>query len=162
MRTLLPFVRGELGQSIVELALALPILVFLLIGGADLARAFAIQIAVQNGARAGAEASVVSFTPNDGPIFPEAIKWTKQEMGRTPGMNTTVCSDTGVPNPTCTISVTRKLTDGTTDCPVSGPTLAAPCFFKVRVQYTFRTTINWPMLPNTFNFDRQTLMRAFV
>ena len=54
MKKFLRFVRGDRGQSIVELALALPILVFLLIGGADLARAFAIQIAVQNGARAAA------------------------------------------------------------------------------------------------------------
>ena len=72
MNKFLPFVRGDRGQSIVELALALPILVFLLIGGSDLARAFAVQIAVQNGARAGAEASAITFTPT----APEAVAWT--------------------------------------------------------------------------------------
>ena len=40
--------RDEFGQSMVELALLLPILVFGLIGAADLARAFAIQIAIEN------------------------------------------------------------------------------------------------------------------
>ena len=47
----------------VELALLLPILVFGLIGAADLARAFALQLAIQNGARAGAEAYAINFTP---------------------------------------------------------------------------------------------------
>ena len=55
--------REDVGQSIVELSLMLPLLVFGLIGGADLARAFAIQLAVQNGARAGAESYAIDSTP---------------------------------------------------------------------------------------------------
>src|SRR5438093_12006470 len=54
----------DLGQSMVELALLLPVLVFGLIGGADLARAFALQLSVQNGARAGAEAYAVNQSPH--------------------------------------------------------------------------------------------------
>jgi Flp pilus assembly protein TadG len=154
MNKFLPFVRGDRGQSIVELALALPILVFLLIGGSDLARAFAVQIAVQNGARAGAEASAISFTPT----APEAVAWTMQEMGRTPGMNSSLCNPS---TPTCTITVTRKQVDGVTDC-IQTPDLVTPCFFTVRVQYTFRTVIPWPLIPSQFNFDRKTVVRTFV
>src|SRR5437899_11189633 len=68
----------------VELALLLPILVFGLIGAADLARAFALQLAIQNGARAGAEAYAINFTPTRA----LAIQRAMDEMSRTPGMAT--------------------------------------------------------------------------
>ncbi|HEY6202184.1 MAG TPA: TadE/TadG family type IV pilus assembly protein [Candidatus Limnocylindria bacterium] len=156
MKRFMPFIRGDLGQSIVEMALAMPLLAFLLIGGADVARAFAIQIAVQNGARAGAEASAIDFTPSGA----EAVAWTKQEMGRTPGMDSSICQVP--PSATnCTITVTRKQSDGTTDC-LQTPSLATPCFFTVRVQYRFRTIIPWPLLPNQFDFDRKTIVRTFI
>jgi Flp pilus assembly protein TadG len=146
--------REELGQSMVEVALSLPLLCFVLIGGADVARAFAIQIAVQNGARAGAEASAIDFTPSSA----EAITWTIDEMNRTPGMNAALCNPSSA---TCTITVTRKQANGTTDC-LQTPTLATPCYFTVRVQYTWRTVIPWPLIPNQFQFDRSTSVRAFV
>jgi len=156
MKQLRSFLRADLGQSIVEIALALPLMTFLLVGGADVARAYAIQIAVQNGARAGAEASAISFTPT----APEAVAWTQQEMGRTPGMDSSICQ---VPPSatTCTITVTRKQSDGVTDC-LQTPSLATPCFFTVRVQYRFRTIIPWPLIPNQFDFDRKTMVRTFI
>jgi Flp pilus assembly protein TadG len=154
MKKLLPFLRGDRGQSIVELALALPMLVFLLIGGADLARAFAIQIAVQNGARAGAEASAIDYTPTTA----AAIAWTMQEMGRTPGMNSSLCSPS---TSTCTITVTRLQADGVTAC-IQTPDVTTPCFFTVRVQYTFKTVIPWPLIPSQFNFDRKTVVRTYL
>src|SRR5439155_726664 len=49
----------DLGQSMVELALLLPVLVFGLICGADLARAYALQLAVQNGGPAGERAQAL-------------------------------------------------------------------------------------------------------
>jgi Flp pilus assembly protein TadG len=154
MKQLRSFFRTDLGQSIVELALAMPLLTFLLVGGADMARAFAIQIAVQNGARAGAEASAIDYTPTT----TEAVNWTMQEMGRTPGMNATLCSPS---TSTCTITVTRLQADGLTAC-ITTPDIATPCFFKVRVQYLFKTIIPWPLIPNQFQFDRSTIVRAFV
>jgi Flp pilus assembly protein TadG len=140
------FFREELGQSMVEIALALPLMAFLLLGGTDMARAFAIQVAVQNGARAGAEATVLDFTPTG----QETIDHATQEMNRTPGMDATQA----------TITVTRKQQDGTTAC-ISSPDPTTPCFVTVRVQYTFKTIINWPFIQNTFNFDRSTKMRVY-
>ena len=140
------FLREQLGQSMVEMALALPIMTFLLLGGTDMARAFAIQVAVQNGARAGAEATVLDFTPTGA----ETIDHAQQEMNRTPGVDATQA----------TITVTRKQQDGTTNC-ISSPDPTTPCFVTVRVQYTFRTVINWPFIQNTFNFDRATKMRVY-
>jgi Flp pilus assembly protein TadG len=138
--------RDDLGQSLVELALLLPILVFGLIGAADLARAFALQLAVQNGARAGAEAYAIDFTPTPA----EAIARARDEMARTPGMN---ASGT-------VVTVTVAQADGSTLC-LTPPTIAEPCFVTVNVKYTFYTIVPWPFIPNTANFNRETTMRTF-
>jgi Flp pilus assembly protein TadG len=138
--------RDELGQSMVELALLLPVLVFGLIGGSDLARAYALQLAVQNGARAGAEAYAIDFAKNQS----QAIQRTRDEMNRTPGMNAAAA----------TVNITIAQADGDT-CVVSPPTIDNPCFVTVRVRYTFNTIIPWPIIPNTANFDRTTTMRLF-
>lgn len=134
----------EGGQSIVELALTLPMLVFILIGGADLGRAYAMQLAVQNGARAGAEAVAIDSSPTAA----EAEARARDEMGRTPGMDAS--------SPTVTVAFAK--TDGTA-C-LATPTVAEPCFATVRVQHTYNAVIPWPLIPNTANFDRQTTMRT--
>jgi Flp pilus assembly protein TadG len=140
------FRQDDLGQSIVELALVLPTLVFLLVGGADLARAFAIQLAVQNGARAGAEAYAINRTPS----IAQAIQQAVDEINRTPGLQAISANVTVTPN---------LKADGT---PCSRPpTVTQPCYVTVRVRYTFRTITPWPLIPNVANFDRSTTMRQF-
>ena len=136
--------RDERGQSIIELALTLPMLVFVMVGGADLARAYALQLAVQNGARAGAEAAAIDFTPTS----TEAIARARDEMARTPGMDANLA----------TVTATFKQADGVTAC-IDPPTVATPCYATVRVLYTFRTVTPWPLIPNVANFDRSTSMR---
>ena len=49
----------------VELALTLPLLVFSVLGGADMARAFALQIAIENSSRAGAESFAIDYPDGD-------------------------------------------------------------------------------------------------
>ncbi len=141
------FWRESGGQSIVELALCLPLLVFGLVGGADLARAFALQIAVENGSRAGAEAYAIT-SPNVRTTT-QAQQATIDEINRTP---------TALATPSM-VTVSTTLTDGTTVCTSSS--LAAPCWVSVRVQYTWRTLIPWPLVPNTGTFDRTTSMRTY-
>ncbi len=128
----------------VEVALMLPILIFLILAGGDMARGYAIQIAIQNGARAGAEAAAIDFTPT----AVETEARARDEMSRTPGM------DSAAP----TVTVTFAQQDGVTAC-VSPPTLASPCFATVEVRMTWRTITAWPLIPNTFVFDRATIMR---
>lgn len=135
----------ELGQSLAEFSLSLPLIVFLLLGGVDLARAYAVQLAVQNGARAGAEAAAIDYAPTASLAEARA----RDEMARTPGM-----SATGA-----TVTVTFAQSDGVTAC-LGTPTVATPCFATVRVQYTFRTVTPWPLIPNVANFDRSTTMRT--
>lgn len=136
----------QAGQSMVELALVLPILVFLLIGGADLARAYALQLAVQNGARAGAEAAAI----NQAPTSQLAIDRARDEMSRTPGMDASAAL----------VDAEFEKEDGT-PCD-STPTIDEPCFVTVRVRYTFQTVTPWPLIPNTANFDRTTTMRTIA
>ena len=131
------------GQALVEFALLLPLLVFVLMGGADIARAYALQLAVQNGARAGAEAAAMDFSPTESEARARAI----DEMNRTPGMDSALA----------TVTVTFGHDDGSA-CNLD-PTPAVPCFATVRVQYTFSTVTPWPLVPNTANFDRSTSMR---
>jgi Flp pilus assembly protein TadG len=141
-------INEQFGQSMVELALLLPILVFGLIGAADLARAFALQLAIQNGARAGAEAYAINFTPT--PAL--AINRAMDEMARTPGMD--------INNPSLNVDASITQADGVTAC-LRPPTVATPCFVTVSIQYTFHTLVPWPLIPNTANFDRSTTMRTF-
>src|SRR6266508_509482 len=117
------FARDELGQSMVEFGLMLPIMVFLVLAGGDMARGFASQIAIQNGARAGAEAAAMD------------------------------CSA-----PVVTVSFAHSDASACT----STPTVALPCFATVRVQYTWHTITAWPLIPNTFSFDRSTAMRMIA
>lgn len=133
------------GQSIVEFALLLPLLVFGLVGGADMARAYAIQLAVQNGARAGAEAYAITAQPTAALARSAA----KQEMNRTPTVQATDSN----------IAVSEGQADGTAcNRPI---TAASPCFVTVTVTYTFQTITPWPMVPNTANFNRTTIYRLF-
>lgn len=131
----------------VELALILPLLVFVLLGGADLARAYGAQISVQNAARAGAEAAAISQSPT----APLAIARARDELSRTPGLVPAGAS----------ISVRFKKADGTTNC-VSPTSVAEPCYATLRVRYTWRTITPWPLIPNVARFDRSTKMRMIV
>src|SRR5947209_3662460 len=110
-RTALRFARAERGQSMIELALVLPVMVFGLLGGADLARAYAVQVAVQNGARAGAESYAIDSTPT----AVEAQAAALAEMNRTPSINA------GAGN----VTVSEAQTDGVTTC-IHPPTNATP------------------------------------
>lgn len=133
------------GQSIVELALLLPLLVFGLVGGADMARAYAIQLAVQNGARAGAEAYAITAQPT----VTLARSAAKQEMNRTPTMQATDAN----------VAVSEGQADAS---PCVRPiTTDKPCFVTVTVTYTFQTITPWPIVPNTANFNRTTIYRLF-
>jgi Flp pilus assembly protein TadG len=142
------WLRDSAGQSMIEFALTLPLIAFSLLGGADMARAFAVQLAVQNGARAAAEATSLDATPTSG----EAITHAQQEMNRTPGMNAL--------NAGITLTVHNgNFVNGS--CTVSPPTIANPCYSTVRVTYTYTTLIAWPLLPSIFNFDRRTTVRRY-
>ena len=135
------------GQSIVELALCLPLLVFGVVGGADLARAYALQIAVENGSRAGAEAYAISTSAVRSVLQTQTA--TIQEINRTPTAAATIAM----------VQVTLEQLGATV--PSCSPTIAAPCYVNVRVQYDWHTLVAWPLIPNSGTFDRTTSMRTY-
>jgi len=73
---------SQSGQALVEIALVLPILTVGLISGAEFARAFSVQSAVQNAARAGAE----GFAINQALTEPDVRCYAQQELVRTTGV----------------------------------------------------------------------------
>jgi Flp pilus assembly protein TadG len=127
--------RTDTGQALVETALSLSLLVFTILGGADMARAFAAQMGVQNAARAGAEAAVTRAATTD----PQIIAYALDDLGRI----------AGVDSADATITVTRTTGAG-------GESLV-----NVRVQYTFRTLAPWPFVPNTLGLDRTVTFRNY-
>jgi Flp pilus assembly protein TadG len=126
--------RDEAGQAIVEFAIILPLLVFGLLGAADFTRAFAAQLAVQNAARAAAEADAIGAALTDAQV----VGYARAELARVPGMDPGDAS----------VSVARTTQDGKR-------------FIAVSVRYTFETTVPWPFIPNSATFDRSTTMRDF-
>jgi Flp pilus assembly protein TadG len=140
------FLRRDGGQSTLELALTLPMLVFAVLGGADMARAFALQIAVENGSRAGAESYAIDSTPTSAEAQAAAVA----EINRTPTANA-IASD---------VTVSKAQSDGVTAC-ISPPTIATPCFVSVRVRYPWSTIVAWPLVPNGGMLDRTTTIRTF-
>lgn len=127
--------RSEQGQSLVETALSLSILVFLLVGGADFARVFGAQVGVLSAARAGAEARVTKAAATDA----EAEEYALDELGRIPGVDASLA----------TVTVT----------PSSGAD--GESLTTVRVQYTFRTLVAWPLIPNELALDRSAVFRHY-
>ena len=128
-------VKSERGQALIETALSLGLLVFTIIGGVDIARVFAAQLAVQNSARAGAEAWVTRAATTD----PAVIAYVTDELGRVSGVDAAAA----------TITVTHTVGAG-------GELLC-----NVRVQYTFRTLTPWPGIPNSYALDRTVTMRQY-
>lgn len=132
-----------------------------------MARAFSVQLAVQNGARAGAEAGALMASPTGSAVATR----TQTELNNTPGVNASgSCAQAGHVF-TCgsaTITVIFTKSDGTSACTGAASTSVAgtsttgtPCFANVEVRYTFTTLTPWPGLPHSFTFDRTTMYRRY-
>ena len=159
------FLRNERGQSIVELALSAPILVMALLGGIDLMRIAAVQQAVVNSSRAGAD--VVGQNPSISQA--NVLSVIQGELNGTPGLHdltVVMCADQTNPVPVapspCVVlppvasgSYTGVLANGTTTCTSNS---AGICYVKVRVLYEFHTIVPWWFVPNVRVVDRSTYM----
>ena len=61
-----PFMRRRLGQSLVEMAMVLPLLTFLTFGLVDFGRAYFFQVSVTNAAREGARVAILNVYTGPG------------------------------------------------------------------------------------------------
>jgi len=124
---------GSRGQSLVEFALVLPVLLLLALGTIDYGRVYFDYISVTNAARNGA---VYASTGPDAAADTESIRSAViEELGEDKADDATVQTATG-------------------------PDAAGNQYATVTVQYTFRTMISWPGLPSSVHLERSVQMRV--
>ncbi len=78
----------ERGQSVVELAMLLPVLMLVMLGCLDLGRAFAVRMALANGAREGAHYAAMFPLPPAGTGDLAAIRYEAERDLSTQGLST--------------------------------------------------------------------------
>lgn len=162
------------GQSVVEFALVLPILLLLLVGIADLGRLYASVVAVESAAREAADYgafSAANWTPVNIPVTLAEMERRActsvagshlQDYDTTDPVNNSTCS-----NPTITCTLERN--GDSTDCASSGgftdgvdcsvATTEPPCTVHVRVSYQFHLILAIPPLPAVIQADRDSFFR---
>jgi Flp pilus assembly protein TadG len=131
------WVAADVGQSLVELALAMPLLILMLVGAAEFARVSFAAIEVENAAKAGVQyaaysrANAVNLSAIQAAATNEAPNIT---LGTTTVASACICS--GGAASTC----------ASTDCPTSN----IEQIVTVTTQGTFDPLVHLPGLPTTF------------
>jgi Flp pilus assembly protein TadG len=135
------------GQSAVELALVVPVLLLLLLAAADFGRIFYMSIGVMDAARAGAQYGSQSvITAADSPGMVAAAK--------KDGSNLANLSATAS-QCTCASSVT------VTACPSSYCTNAPQAtFVEVDTQGLFQTLVSYPGIPSSTTLSSKAIMQV--
>jgi Flp pilus assembly protein TadG len=135
------------GQSAVELALAVPVLVLLLVVGSDYSRIFYVSVGVNSAARAGAQygsQTVITAADSTGMIA----------AAKTDGANLANLTATAS-QCTCASSTT------VTACPTSYCTNAPQgTFVEVDTQSVFKTILNYPGIPTSTTLSGKAIMQV--
>jgi len=139
--------RFRRGQSAVELALAVPVLVLLLVIGSDYSRIFYVSVAVNSAARAGAQygsQTVITAADSTGMIA----------AAKTDGANLLSLTATAS-QCTCASSTTVAA------CPTSYCTNAPQAtFVEVDTQSVFNTILNYPGIPTSTTLSGKAIMQV--
>jgi Flp pilus assembly protein TadG len=155
--------RSESGNAIVELAVALPMMVMLLVGTADFARVFYQAIELTNAARAGVQwgardpgsavdsdgmrTAAINAVNITGMTFPVAPPWYTCECANAAG---TFSPTSPGPN-NCT-------DPPATSCPSAGTFRVITV--SVTVTKTFNTIARYPGIPASIPLSRTAIMRV--
>jgi len=138
--------RDDGGQALVEIALAIPLVFLVLLGGADFARGLNIDLALGSAARSAAELAALA----DDPALFDATAAVRGDLAHTPGLDPSAAS----------AAMTTHNGDGVDgSCVDDPPSVENPCFSTVRVTYTFSTLFGWPGLPRSIVFERSRTFR---
>lgn len=135
------------GQSIVELALVLPVLMFLVLVGADFGRFCYVQIAVNGAARAGAQfasQTVVNAADTSG-----IIRAAQLDASNVPSLNATASQCTCLPGssvPACPASYCASDAQAT--------------FVEVDTQAPFQTLVQYPGIPSSLTLAGKAMMEV--
>lgn len=145
------FRRDRSGQALVELAIALPLLLLILLGGVELARICYAAIEVSNAAHAAAQYAILNsgaFNPNDAtgldsPGMLRAAKADAYDVNTI--LNTPVTFSTNYPTYTCSCSGTGTVTACAPSPPTGCATSNLVTTVKVQTQTTFDPLIYIPL-----------------
>ena len=146
--------RGDSGQSLVELALTLPLFLLILLGTAEFARFAWASIETTNAARAGVQYGAQTHVT-------AADLAGMQAAALNDGVNLTGL--TATPTSTCACSTAASTTIA---CPtaISSGSCASPAVVLVYVQVTTSSTVkplyHWPGLPTTFTANGSAVMEV--
>lgn len=150
-------VRREDAQSLVELALVVPLFILLLVGSAELARVAWAAVLTANAARAGAAyASQSAITATKGAVIQAyAAADSVNLTGLTTASPTIscVCSN-GNAIQRCTTTALGAAT-ALTDCPAPATILN---YVQVNTSSTVTPLMHYPGLPRTFTVRGQSIM----
>jgi Flp pilus assembly protein TadG len=124
-------VRRRTGTAVVELALLLPLLVFLFLVAADFARIFYFSLTLTNCARAGALYASDPVTTGESPF---------------PSVQAAALADATNLSPQPTITQT------------SGTDPAGRAYVEVRAAHTFNTITGFPGIPSSIELQRTVRM----
>ncbi len=147
--------RWRRGQSIVEFAVAAPLLALMLVSTADFARVFYFSIALDNAARAGAQygsqtviaaantTGIQNAATTDGSNIPSLSALASQCTCESPSGSVTACTAApfSMPSSYCT-------------------TNSSATFVQVITSATFTTIVHYPGLPNSFPMTGKAIMQV--
>lgn len=166
---------GERGQSIVEFALVLPLLVFLMVGIVDLGRIYTTMLSVESAAREAAD--YASFGSQKWAPAP-AVTNTEVEMQRRACVASSDLTDYAGPDSACTnpsfsyqLSQDRGATwtdyaaTAGSASPCNNTSREPPCWVRVTLTYQFKLLVplNFEVfgvrygVPNLLTFSRSSI-----
>jgi hypothetical protein len=165
---------SQRGQSVVEFALVLPLLVFLMVGIIDLARIYTTMLSVESAAREAADFGTFGAQKWDPAVYNLPVSGTEDQMRfractAASDLSDYVGPETACSNPSFAYQlsgdkgVTWHTWDAAMDC--ANTTRTPPCWVKVTLTYDFHLFV--PLSIEAFGVryglpDRLTFTRASV
>lgn len=154
------------GQSLVEFAVVVPLMLFLVVAIGDFGRLYAAAIAVESAVREAADYGAFLGSPAWDESNPSQIAANVAEMERR--ACTAASTVPGYEEPpgtidhaTCTnpsFSWSKERVPGSGNCrdqvPVGG-SIPDPCIIHANLRYTFQTILQLPIVPTTLTFERE-------
>jgi hypothetical protein len=149
--------RHRAGQSMVEMAMVLPVLVFLTFGLLDFGRAYYFQVSVTNAAREGARTGILNiYTGPKLPTCSNSDSYGSCPVQTDPAIDNAVNAEltySGITPTTITVCPPHDSTDSTTGCPTTSNRvdmwnsgLAANQNYYITVNVTYNFQLYTPLM----------------
>jgi len=145
------------GAALVEVVVALPILVVLLVGTADFARVFYAAIELTNAARAGAQFGAKSLGAGVVPGPVEAMATSSINLTPSPTARARQRCECALPN--ATFNLIDCLVDPATACPSAAGKFRVVTI-TVTTSMSFSTIAPYPGIPRPLQLTRVAIMRV--